>query len=107
MQLPKDAAEMIGLAPDELMVLDKPMYGQIDAPRQWFSKAKGDLLALGLRQHPFDPCVFLSYNDQSKVDGFVLLYVDDLMGAGDLHGQGAQCWKTRLPKIKAAFQYRM
>ena len=54
-RLPKDAAEMIGLAPDELMILEKPMYGQMDAPRQWFNRAKGDLLKIGLRQHRLDP----------------------------------------------------
>ena len=61
---------------------------------------------IGLRQHPLDPCVFLSYNGHRKVDGFVLLYVDDLLGAGDTSGGGNSCWPKRLPKIKAAFKYR-
>ena len=66
------------------------MYGQIDAPRQWFSRACSALLNVGLRQHPLAPCDVLSYNNHDKIDGVsVLLHVDDIMaGASDSRWPG-------------------
>ena len=104
MQLLKDAAEIIGLAPGELMTLEKPMYSQIDARRQWFSSASFESLNVALRQNPLDPFVFLSYKVQGKVDGFVLLYVDEIKGDGDTDGKGDSRRNSRLHHIKAAFQ---
>ena len=52
------------------------------------SRACSDLLKLSLRQHPLDPCVFLSYNGRGEVDVFFALFYDvDLMGAGDTTGK--------------------
>ncbi|CAK9022980.1 unnamed protein product [Durusdinium trenchii] len=39
-RIPKDACELIGVPPGTLMRLIKPLYGQADAPRQWFAVAR-------------------------------------------------------------------
>eukprot|EP00959_Pyramimonas_sp_CCMP1952_P004139 86959-Pyramimonas_sp.AAC.1 len=73
----------MGIEPNTLMKLIKPMYGQVDAPRRWWLRAVDDLKASGLKQHPLDPCTFLNFDEDGNNDGFVLLYVDDMLGGGD------------------------
>ena len=79
------------------MLLLKPCYGQIDAPRGWYLEAVDRLQKLGLRQHALDPCAFLIYEvddenyqkDTSKLNntshlgsqelvGMIIMHVDDL-----------------------------
>ncbi|CAK0820802.1 unnamed protein product [Prorocentrum cordatum] len=79
-KVPKDAAELMGIEPNTLMKLIKRMYGQVDAPRRWWLRAVDDLKASGLKQHPLDPCAFLSFDEDGNNDGFILLYVDDMLG---------------------------
>ena len=56
----KDAAELMGIDPDTLMELIKPMCGQVDAPRRWWLRAVDDVKASGLKQQTLDPCAFMS-----------------------------------------------
>ena len=93
----------MGADPDTLMKLIKPMYGQVDAPRRWFLRAVNDLKSIGLRQHPLDPCILLSFNDSGECDGFINLYVDDFSGAGDIN---SATWNTRVQKVKEMFKFR-
>ena len=51
-RFPKDACELIGVPPGTLMRVIKPLYGQADAPRQWFAVARRRLLQLEFQSHP-------------------------------------------------------
>ena len=81
---------------------DDAPNGQVDAPRRWFLKAVADLKLTGLIQHPLDPCVFLSYDDNGQLDGFLLVYVDDFLGAGDLSSN----YGKRIAHVKRLFKLR-
>ena len=52
------------------MLLKKPCYGQLDAPRRWFLEACRRLRGLGLRQHVLDPCTFLIFEKDFGVSEF-------------------------------------
>ena len=60
-QLPSECLDLLGASPDTRMLLLKPCYGQIDAPRAWYLAAVDNMKSMGLRQHPLDPCCFLMY----------------------------------------------
>ena len=79
------------------MLLHKPIYGQLDAPRVWFLEATRRLTSSGLRPHLLDPCAFLiceadfpdiKPTDPSKcsgaerIVGMVCIHVDDMLGDG-------------------------
>ncbi|CAK0802739.1 unnamed protein product, partial [Prorocentrum cordatum] len=102
--VPKDAAELTGVEPDTLMKLIKPMYGQVDAPRRWWLRAVDDLKASGLKQHPLDPCMFLSFDEDGNCDGFIPLDVDDMLGGGDRR-PGSNHSRV-LAEVKRKFKFR-
>ena len=54
-KLPSDALAILGADSECRMLLKKPCYGQLDAPRRWFLEATRRLKQLGLRQHCMDP----------------------------------------------------
>ncbi|CAE7442520.1 unnamed protein product [Symbiodinium natans] len=58
--------------------LTAPVYGQANAPRQWYEHVVRILQALGWVRHTLDPCLFLW-----KQDGYVVavlgIHVDDLI----------------------------
>lgn len=79
------------------MLLKKPCYGQLDAPRRWFLEATRRLKQLGLRQHCMDPCLFMLYETDfpdepatssdlvvgtDRLCGLICIHVDDLLGTG-------------------------
>ena len=50
---------------------------------------------------------FIEHNCTDRAtDSFVVLYADDLTGAGDTAGKDDSHWASQLPNIKAAFKYR-
>ena len=97
LRLPKEALRILGGNEDTRMLLKKPCYGQIDAPRRWFREASRRLTSIGLRPHMLDPCCFLicesdfpdiKATDPSKclgterIVGMVCIHVDDMLGGG-------------------------
>ena len=100
-KLPAEALALLGGDENTKMLLLKPCYGQIDAPRGWYLEAVDHLRKLGPRQHALDPCAFLIYEvddehyqkdtaGQEKTShlgpqelvGMIIMHVDDLLGAG-------------------------
>ena len=99
-KLPAECNALLGGDESTRMLLLKPCYGQIDAPRGWYLEAVDRLLRLGLKQHPLDPCCFLMFEKEGMVDelspsqmsvgclgsyglcGMIVLHVDDMLGAG-------------------------
>ena len=96
-----ECLQLLGADEDSRMLLLKPCYGQIDAPKGWFLEAVDRLLHAGLCQHPLDPCCFLiyetdgnTYDEKDEVHqqvsslgperlvGMVIMHVDDMLGSG-------------------------
>ena len=121
-KLPAEALALLGGDENTRMLLLKPRYGQIDAPRGWFLEAVDRLKRGGLKQHALDPCAFLvyelddeNYNPDDPVHsevnalgdrrlvGMVIMHVDDLLGAGCLKSPRYQAVVSQL---KANFSFR-
>ena len=66
---------------EECVVLDKCIYGTVQAARQWAKKFRESLKKLKFEVSLIDPCVMTRRND----DGIVILciYVDDVLMVGD------------------------
>ena len=62
--------------------LIKPVYGLIDASRQWFLTIKNHLETLGMTQSLGDSCLFY-FRQEEKLGGLILLHVDDFLAAGN------------------------
>ena len=115
-KLPPECLRLLG-APDTCrMLLLKPVYGQLDAPRRWYQEATRRLKDLGLRPHYLDPCCFLAYeadfNDgasttgtlgDSRLCGMVCLHVDDLLGSGC---PTSPTWQRIIKELQSVFNFR-
>ncbi len=66
-KLPAECVQLLGASDDCRMLLVKPVYGQLDAPRRWYLEAVRRLKSLGLRQHLLDPCAFLIYDADHRL----------------------------------------
>lgn len=101
-QLPADAAKLLGMDSQTVMKLKKPMYGQGDAPLNWYLEANSRLKYCGLRNHPLDPCLYLLY-DRDELVLMIRLHVDDMLGAVNAQSKKAsEC----VANIKKAFNFR-
>ena len=119
-KLPSECLRLLG-APDETrMLLVKPVYGQLDAPRRWYLEAVRRLRSLGLRQHLLDPCTFLIYETDledpykpgtcrsstlgdDRLCGMICLHVDDMLGAGD---SDSPVYQEVIKKLREMFSFR-
>ncbi|CAE7226683.1 unnamed protein product [Symbiodinium sp. CCMP2592] len=61
-----------------LYKLSAPVYGQSNAPRQWYNHFSRVLRELSWESHSLDPCLFL-YRHDNKVVALLGLHVDDLL----------------------------
>ena len=117
-KLPADALNILGADSECRMLLKKPCYGQLDAPRRWFLEATRRLKQLGLRQHCLDPCLFMLYETDfpdepatsadlvvgpDRLCGLICIHVDDLLGTGCSQSVAYQKLEARL---KEAFNFR-
>ena len=121
-KLPAECVQLLGAAEDCRMLLVKPVYGQLDAPRRWYLEAVRRLKSLGLRQHLLDPCTFLIYDidhrlpedgpapapdlttlGESGLCGMICLHVDDMLGAGD---PSSMAYQRVIKKLQELFSFR-
>ena len=118
-KLPAEALEMLGAPPETRMLLRKPVYGQLDAPRRWYLEAVRRLKDIGLRQHCLDPCAFLMYEEdfaigrqhpstsgalgERRLCGVICLHVDDMLGSGNAQSATYQQISNQL---KQEFNFR-
>ncbi len=58
-------------------VIDKALYGMIEASFAWHSELHTTLLAMGFEQSESDPCVYHSYKNGDRTS--IIVFVDDLM----------------------------
>ena len=64
--------------PGAVGLLNKVMYGLIQAGRCWNNKFCNDMTAIGFEQSKADPCVFRKIADR-EVDMVVVVHVDDIL----------------------------
>ena len=119
-KLPADALRLLGAPPETRMKLQKPCYGQLDAPRRWYLEAVRRLQSLGLRQHALDPCAFLIYEQDFKdkfgssetpsnslgehgLVGMIILHVDDMLGCGDAT---SMVYQGVIQELRKTFSFR-
>ena len=121
-KLPAECVQLLGASEDCRMLLVKPVYGQLDAPRRWYLEAVRRLRSLGLRQHLLDPCTFLIYDadhrlpedgpgppvdsttlGESGLCGMICLHVDDMLGAGD---PSSIVYQRVIKKLQELFSFR-
>ena len=120
-KLPAECLKLLGASEDTRMLLVKPVYGQLDAPRRWYLEAVRRLRALGLRQHVLDPCTFLIYEadhggptggaqepdptwlGSERLCGMICLHVDDMLGAGD---PSSEVYNRALTELRKSFSFR-
>ena len=61
--------------------LRKPLYGLDDSSRKWFLSSSATLTDLGMAQSLHDSCLFY-YHKNDKLQGLLLIHVDDYLSAG-------------------------
>jgi hypothetical protein len=63
--------------------LMKSMYGNVDAALRFFKELKKHIQSSGnMQQSKTDPCVFMHFNEEQKLDLLVVTHVDDQMLCG-------------------------
>ena len=102
-KIPRDACMLIGVPPGTLMRLVKPIYGQADAPREWFQVAPRRLCNIGYKPHPLDKCLFLLHDKEGKLVSAIGLHVDDMLGGGD---EGSECYKAAKQRLREEFNFK-
>ena len=119
-----EGCALLGCDENTRMLLLKPCYGQLDAPRGWYLEAVDRLRSKKLRQHHLDPCCFLIYEQDFDASGswkeecreanpgvlgehglcgMIVLHVDDMLGAGC--GQ-SECYKKVIAELQTVFSFR-
>ena len=67
--------------PNTIWRLNKSVYGMNDAGRKWFLKVEEVLKSLKCQKSSLDHCLFY-YRVNNKLEGILLLWVDDIFHAG-------------------------
>lgn len=86
MRVPQDGVALDAIPewasnPGMLYQLHAPVYGQANAPRQWFLHVRDVMLRLEWSQHSLDPCIFLYKNEQGEVRAVLGIHVDDILAS--------------------------
>ena len=80
-QQPKEG--VIGLHPDQIVLIIAGCYGLMDAPLHWRKSLTEDLMALGYEMSTLDPCIMKLYDESRKrLLGAIAIEVDDLFTVG-------------------------
>jgi len=90
-----EVRKKLGMTPDQLMKLERAVYGLRNAPRAWYTRIRRDLIAMGARPHQLDSCLFMIY-EKDKLVGMVGVYVDDCLITGDNRSRAWTTFKTKL-----------
>ena len=76
--------EAMKLKTNEICQLVKGAYGLVDAPYLWYKTLQAELVSLGFRTTPFDPCTFVLYDKTGrKPQGVLGIHVDDGLCGGN------------------------
>ena len=77
-----EVRKLLGMSSEQIMKLERAVYGLRNAPKAWYTRIRRDLIAMGARPHQLDTCLFQIY-DNDKLVGMVGVYVDDCLIVGD------------------------
>ncbi|WVZ16441.1 hypothetical protein V8G54_009423 [Vigna mungo] len=69
---------------DRVCLLQKPLYGLKQSPRQWYRKFDDFLIKLNFKRCNYDDCVYTLNHDGEML--YLLLYVDDILIASSDRG---------------------
>ena len=86
MEPSEELRKLLGLSSDEVCALLGNAYSRVDAPLLFYRELSKQLLSLGFRHHPLDPCIFLleTYEQgQRRLRGVLGTHVDDGVCGGD------------------------
>ena len=93
--------EYLGLGPNDVLKMIKPPFGDVRSPKLWQKKAFQLMVDAGFTQHPLDPCLWLSFDDNGKLNGIIGLHVDDVLGCGCSEGP----FRQKFEEIRAALRW--
>eukprot|EP00435_Cladocopium_sp_Y103_P012135 s282_g3.t1 len=84
MRVPQDGISLEAILewyenPGQLYQLHAPVYGQANAPRQWYLHVLDVLTRLHWVRHSLDPCIFLFKNKSGTVIAVLGVHVDDII----------------------------
>jgi transposase InsO family protein len=95
-----ELAKAMSLKTGEICKLDKSAYGLIDAPYLWFQTLQEELINLGFKPCPFDPCVFVLRNPKDQtLSGVLGIHVDDGIYGGD------QFFQEQISKLESKYPF--
>ena len=97
-QAPDEIREALQMGESDQCALEGGAYGRIDAPYLWYQELRSELIKIGFRQCPLDPCVFSLYS-KGKCHGVLGIHVDDGIAGGDEIFHGA------LEKLRTRFSF--
>ena len=69
---------------NKIWKLKKCVYGLADASQYWYLKVREELCKLGARSSQLDQGL-ITFRNQTKIVGIVILFVDDIIWAGKPH----------------------
>ncbi|CAE7578000.1 unnamed protein product [Symbiodinium microadriaticum] len=125
-------ARLMGLKDFQILRIKKPAFGDVRAPRQWYTTAdRVNQDELFFARHKLDKCLYMSSrlakgNDEPfrvfnlkgaamVVDGVIGIHVDDLLGGGenvntkeDTQGGGPEevlCFRDRVQRLFQRFKF--
>ena len=75
-----------GMAPNEVCVAKRSIYGLNDAPRRWYERLSQGLMENGWERHWLDPCLFLRYDKPATPANHQARF-NDIESAGNRHMQ--------------------
>ena len=106
MQIPKGYAEaMLDEANNECLLLQRPLYGLVQAARQFWKKVVSILKELQFVGGTADPCLFSRSNEKGTV--IVIMYVDDFLCVGDHEALNSLEDDLRKAKLTLKVEHKM
>ena len=86
MKVPQDGISLEAISewyqnPGQLYQLHPPVYGQANAPRQWYLHVLDVLTRLNWVRLSLDPCIFLYKNETGTVIAVLGVHVDDIIAS--------------------------
>ena len=88
------------LKPSEVCRLVKSAYGLIDAPFLWYTELDQQLRSLNFIPSPFDPCLYLLYEEgKDEPAGILGVHVDDGLCGGN------QYFHEMIKRLEAKFPF--
>jgi len=77
-----EAPTEMRLQPDEVLLVEKPLYGIPESGLHWFLTFQDfHIKELGMKATKIDPCI-LSFKKKNKLEGATAIQVDDVFGIG-------------------------